>query len=114
MVAKGDYCPERGDLVWLDFSPGSGHEQLGKRPALCLSVKEYNEKTGLALFCPCTSAIKGYPYEVSIAGTEKIQGVILADQIKSLDWKARNISFIASLPDANLTDVIAKLSTLLE
>ncbi len=114
MVTNGAYCPDRGDLVWLDFSPGSGHEQLGKRPALCLSVKEYNEKTGLALFCACTSVIKGYPYEVPIAGTDQIQGVVLADQIKSLDWKARNISFIASLPDAHLIDVIAKFATLLE
>lgn len=113
-MVKKTYCPDRGDLVWLDFSPGSGHEQIGKRPALCISNKDYNEKTGLALFCPCTSVIKGYPYEVLITGTKKIQGVILADQIKSLDWKTRNISFIASIPSSHLDEVLAKLSTLLE
>jgi mRNA interferase MazF len=114
MVTKTGYCPNRGDLVWLDFSPGSGHEQSGKRPSLCLSIKAYNERTGLALFCPCTSVVKGYPYEVAIAGTDQIHGVILADQIKSFDWKTRNISFIAVLPETLLQEVLAKLNTLLE
>jgi len=114
MVATTAYCPDRGDLVWLDFSPGSGHEQSGKRPAVCISRKEYNEKTGLALFCPCTSVIKGYPYEVLIQGNDKIQGVILADQVKNLDWKTRNISFIATLSDNHLLEVLAKLTTLIE
>jgi len=114
MVANAIYCPNRGDLVWLDFSPGSGHEQSGKRPAFCLSPKEYNEKTGLALFCPCTSVVKGYPYEVLIQGNDKIQGVVLADQIKSYDWRTRKISFIATLSDIHFIDVLAKLTTLLE
>ena len=114
MVAPSVYCPDRGDLVWLDFSKAAGHEQSGKRPALCLSRKEYNIKTGLALFCPCTSVIKGYPYEVLIHASDKIQGVILSDQIKSLDWKTRNISFAATLPKNNLLEVLAKFVTLLE
>jgi mRNA interferase MazF len=103
MVTKAVYCPNRGDLVLF-----------GKRPALCLSVKEYNERTGLALFCPCTSVVKGYPYEVQIEGTDEIHGVILADQIKSFDWKTRNISFIAAVSETLLQEVLAKLNTLLE
>ena len=114
MVATLVYYPDRGDLVWLDFSPGSGHEQSGKRPALCISRKEYNIKTSLALFCPCTSVVKGYPYEVLIQVRDKIQGVVLSDQVKSLDWKTRNISFIATLSDNYLLEVLAKLTTLIE
>jgi mRNA interferase MazF len=114
MVVLDQYIPSRGDIVWLDFSPSSGHEQSGKRPSLCLSQKDYNFKTGLALFCPCTSIIKGYPYEVLIQGNDKIHGVVLADQIKSLDFKTRNISFIATLPESLLVQVLAKLTTLLE
>jgi mRNA interferase MazF len=103
MVANKVYCPQRGDLVWV-----------GKRPALCLSHNDYNERTGLGLFCPCTSVVKGYPYEVHVEGSDQIQGVILADQIKSFDWKTRNVSFIATFPEALLQEVLAKLNTLLE
>lgn len=78
---------ERGDIVWLEFTPTKGHEQSGRRPALVLSPKEYNEKTNLALVCPITSKAKGYPFEVPLTG--KIHGVILADQLRSVDWNER-------------------------
>jgi mRNA interferase MazF len=83
------YVPERGDLVWLNFTPQAGHEQAGQRPALVLSPAAYNGKTGLMLCCPITSQVKGYPFEVAVEGEAGITGVILADQIKSLDWRAR-------------------------
>lgn len=83
-----DYIPEAGDIVWLDFDPQSGHEQAGHRPALVISPAAYNGRTGLMLCCPLTSQIKGYPFEVYISGTRP--NVALADQVKSLDWRARN------------------------
>jgi mRNA interferase MazF len=86
------YIPDRGDIVWLEFDPQSDKEQKGKRPGIIVSGKEYNRKTGLALICPITSKSKNYPFEVKLAG--KINGVILSDQIKSIDWKSRNIVFI--------------------
>ena len=84
------YVPGRGDIVWLDFNPQAGHEQAGRRPALVLSPSSYNERTGLALFCPVTTAVKGYPFEVHLPQGGNITGVVLSDHIKSLDWRARN------------------------
>ena len=107
------YCPNRGDVVWLDFDPQLGHEQAGKRPALVISHADYNKKVGLALFYPITSQIKGYPFEVKIELT-KINGVVLADQIKSLDWKARKIQFIEIAPEEILEESKEKLGWLLE
>lgn len=83
-----DYIPEAGDIVWLDFDPQSGHEQAGHRPALVISPATYNGRTGLILCCPLTSQIKNYPFEVVISGSRR--NVALADQIKNLDWRARN------------------------
>jgi len=83
-----DYIPEAGDIVWLDFDPQSGHEQAGHRPALVISPATYNGRTGLMLCCPLTSQIKNYPFEVVISGSRR--NVALADQIKNLDWRARN------------------------
>ena len=110
-MVKKKYTPERGDIVWLNFDPGSGYEQRGKRPAVVVSPKEYNEKTGLGLFCPITSKIKNYPFEVKVENT-KITGVVLADQIKSLDWKTRNIEFIAKESPENISEIINKISVL--
>jgi mRNA interferase MazF len=107
------YVPERGDAVWIDFDPQAGHEQAGRRPALVLSPASYNHKVGLAIFCPITSRIKGYPFEVAIPKEQKISGVILSDQVKSLDWKKRNTAFITKVPIPTVEDVIAKLKTLL-
>ena len=83
------YVPERGDVVWLNFTPQAGHEQAGHRPALVLSPASYNRKTGLMLCCPITGQVKGYPFEVAVEGDTSVSGVILADQVKSLDWRAR-------------------------
>jgi mRNA interferase MazF len=107
------YTPERGDIVWLEFDPQSGHEQKGKRPALVLSPLAYNEKVGLALFCPITSQEKGYPFEVKINGKD-IKGVVLSDQIKSLDWKSRKAKFAGKAKDSEMCEVIGKVSTLVQ
>jgi mRNA interferase MazF len=106
MVGK-NYIPDRGDLIWLDFDPQSGHEQKGKRPALVLSPKVYNKKVGLGLFCPITSHVKGYPFEVEIKNA-KINGVILSDQIKSLDWIKRNATFIIKVSEEKINEVVEK------
>jgi mRNA interferase MazF len=105
------YVPDRGDLVWLQFNPQSGHEQAGRRPALTLSPKDYNKKVGLAIFCPITSQEKGYPFEVKIPAGP-IQGVILADQVKSMDWKKREAGFIVKVPSDVVNKVIGLLNTL--
>lgn len=106
------YIPDRGDIVWLNFTPQSGHEQMGKRPAIVISPKKYNLKTNLALFCPITSKIKNYPFEVKIIQNE-IHGVILSDQIKSLDWKERNVNFILKSTKEVLEEVINKVLLLI-
>jgi len=111
MVSK-IYIPERGDIVWLDFNPQLGHEQRGRRPALTLSFKAYNEKIGLALFCPITSKVKGYPFEVELE-LKKIKGSVLSDQIKSLDWKERNIEFIEKIGDKKMEEVIEKIEVII-
>lgn len=107
------YIPERGDVVWLEFNPQAGYEQAGHRPAVVVSPKAYNEKVGLALFCPITSKIKGYPFEVILPEKHKVSGAVLSDQIKSLDWQVRKAKFIISLPEDILEEVLAKIHTLL-
>jgi mRNA interferase MazF len=107
-----DYIPERGDAVWLVFDPQAGHEQAGRRPAFVLSPKAYNAKSSLCLVCPITSKVKGYPFEVTLPMKLPIQGVILSDQIKSLDWRARKAEYIGSLPSSTIDDVIARLKPL--
>ena len=108
------YVPQRGDIVWINFTPQAGHEQTGKRPALVISPLMYNKKVGLALFCPITSQIKGYPFEIIIPDGNKIRGVILADQVKSLDYNSRKVQFISKLPSAATEEVLNKLMTLLQ
>ncbi len=107
------YVPSRGDVVWLSFSPQAGHEQAGRRPALVISPASYNGKVGLALLCPITSQVKGYPFEVSIPAGLKVSGVVLSDQVKSLDWRARKAEFVCQLPSAATLEVLDKLGTLL-
>lgn len=107
------YVPERGDDVWIDFNPQAGHEQVGRRPALVLSPSAYNLKVHLALFCPITSQRKGYPFEAVIPEGEQVSGVILSDQVKSLDWQKRNFDFITQLPVETINEVMKKLKTLL-
>jgi mRNA interferase MazF len=108
------YCPRRGDVVWIHFSPQAGHEQAGHRPAVVLSPESYNRKVGLALFCPITSQVKGYAFEVEIPPGLDVSGVVLSDQVKNLDWRARDVRLACPLPPVTLQEVIAKLSTLLE
>ena len=108
-----EYIPEKGDAVWLDFNPQTGHEQAGRRPAIVISPTGYNQKVGLALFCPITNQAKGYPFEVAIPKNKNITGVVLSDQLKSLDWRARNVEFITKLPDSVIEDVLKKLKSLL-
>ena len=107
------YTPERGDIVWITLNPQAGHEQAGRRPAVVLSPAAYNGKVGLAILCPITSQIKGYPFEVQIPGGLAITGVILADQVKSLDWRARKAEFVDTLPAATIAEVLQKLHALL-
>ena len=111
MVNK-KYIPDRGDIVWMDFSPTRGHEQSLVRPALVLSPKAYNQKAGLMIVCAVTSQIKGYPYEVLVQG-KKITGVILSDQIRSVAWKEREASFAQKVQQFVIGEVEEKLATLL-
>ncbi len=108
------YVPARGDIVWLQFNPQAGHEQAGRRPALAVSPTDYNRKVGLALFCPITTRIKGYPFEVKFPPSRKVSGVILADQVKSLDWRARKAKRLDAVPKEVLEEVLAKILTLVE
>jgi len=135
MVITKGYVPQRGDIVWITLNPQAGHEQAGRRPAVVLSPGAYNSKVGLAILCPITNQIKGYPFEVLIqtfsfpkrkslikkkrrgisplpAGLP-VEGVILADQAKSLDWRARNAELICTLPPETIAEVLRKLGTLL-
>jgi mRNA interferase MazF len=111
MVAKA-YIPDRGDIVWIDLNPTKGREQAKIRPAVVLSPKAYNQKTNLALMCPVTSVQKGYPFEVGI-NEKKISGVVLSDQIRSLDWKARNTTFIAKAKPKVLKAIQSNLQLLI-
>lgn len=106
------YIPDRGDIVWIDFSPQVGYEQSGMRPALVISPKSYNQKIGLALLCPVTSQVKGYPFEVAIPQMEGVSGVVLSDQIKSLDWSVRRAKFLCRLPDSVTMDVLKRMAPL--
>ena len=108
------YIPNRGDVVWITFNPQAGHEQAGRRPAVVLSPKGYNSKVGLALLCPVTSQVKGYPFEVIIPEGLPINGAILSDQVKSLDWKARNAEKACSLPEESIRKVLQRVKTLIE
>ena len=112
MVIAG-VAPDRGDLVWVSLSPKAGQEQAGRRPALVLSPRAYNEKVGLALACPITSRVKGYPFEVALPDDLAIDGVVLADQVKSLDWRARNAETVAAVPASVVDEILGKLCALL-
>ena len=107
------YVPDRGDAVWLDFDPQAGHEQRGRRPAFVLSPAAYNKKVGLAIVCPITTKVKGYPFEVLVPSGSKVSGAILSDQVKSLDWRIRRAEKFASLPANVVNDVLARLRTLI-
>jgi mRNA interferase MazF len=109
-----NYVPRRGDVVWLEFDPQAGHEQARRRPALVLSPIAYNRRVGLALVCPITSQVKGYPFEVAVpADSQALRGVILADQIRSLDWRARRAAPLERVPDSTVEEVVGLIGRLL-
>ncbi len=112
MVRDG-YVPGRGDLIWLTFRPQAGREQSGRRPALVLSPVDYNGRAGLAVVCPVTSRVKGYPFEVPVPEGGAITGVVLADHLKSVDWRARGTEYADGAPDAVMAEVSAKVRVLL-
>ena len=105
-------APDAGDIVWLDFDPQAGHEQAGHRPALVLSPRRYNALRGMMVCCPMTSRIKGYPFEVVVS--QQPPSAILADQLKSLDWRARRATPKGTVPPAVLSEVQAKVRSLLD
>lgn len=107
------YVPNRGDVVWLSFDPQAGHEQAGRRPALVLSPAAYNGKVGLALCCPITSRVKGYVFEVALPAGGIITGVVLSDQLRNLDWRARQAKFIMRAPANVVQEVLARVGALL-
>jgi len=107
------YIPERGDAVWITLNPQAGHEQAGRRPALILSPAAYNSRVGFAILCPISRQIKSYPYEVLIPDGLGVGGVVLADQVKNLDWRARELELICSLPALTITESLQKLNLLL-
>jgi len=108
------YVPTRGDLIWLQFSPQAGHEQTGRRPALVISPTSYNRRVGLALCCPVTSQVKGYPFEVLLPPGLGVEGAILSDQLKSLDWRVRKARRIGSLPADLLQETVGKILVLVD
>ena len=113
-MVERPYVPDAGDIVWLTFSPpGPGHEQAGRRSALVLSLRGYNGKTRLALACPITSRVKGYPFEVPLPPGDTVTGVVLADQVKNMDWRARGIRFEAVASPQVMAEVLEKLAVLL-
>jgi mRNA interferase MazF len=107
------YIPRRGDIVWLNLNPQTGHEQSGRRPAVVLSPESYNAKVGLALFVPVTSRVNGYPWEIRIPDGLAVSGVVLSDQVKSLDWRSRQVEYLAALPELVTAEILGKLGTLL-
>jgi mRNA interferase MazF len=113
-ASRGDrYVPDVGDLVWISFSPQAGREQAGRRPALVLSPRTYNEKAGLCLVCPVTSQAKGYPFEVALPEGLSVAGLVLSDHVKSVDWQVRNIEYAGKAPDVVLDEVRGKLRALI-
>jgi mRNA interferase MazF len=112
-VVSSAYVPDGGDLIWLTFDPQAGHEQAGRRPALVLSPKVYNQKSSLALVCPVTNQAKGYPFEVPIPSGHGVKGVILADHVKSVDWKARRAEKLGLCSSDLVNEVLARLAPLL-
>jgi mRNA interferase MazF len=108
-----NYVPDRGDLVWVTLNPIAGHEQAGRRPALVISPRSYNRKTGLCVLCPATRQAKGYAFEVEIANPDGTTSVLLADHLRNVDWKARHIQLMHRVSDAELSEVVARIEALL-
>jgi mRNA interferase MazF len=113
VVRRAEYVPRQGDIVWITLNPQTGHEQSGRRPAVVLSPEIYNAKVGLALFCPLTSQIKGYPWGVAVPEGLPVSGVVLSDQVRSLDWRVRHVEKIGTLPPVSVDEILGKLGTLI-
>lgn len=109
-----EYVPERGHIVWLRFNPQAGHEQAGHRPAVVISPQQYNRRVGLALVCPVTSQVKGYPFEVVLPPGLEAQGAILSDQLKTLDWRARKARYVCTIPSEVLDETVARILALVD
>ena len=107
------YVPDEGDIVWLNFTPQSGHEQAGRRPAIVLSPKAYNQRSGLLICVPITNQIKGYPFEVVLGGSGAT-GAALADQVKNLDWKSRQAERKGQATPTEIAEIKAKIKVLLK
>ena len=105
--------PDCGDLIWLSFTPQAGREQAGRRPALVLTPRSYNAKVGLCLVCPVTQQAKGYAFEVALPAGLPVQGIVLADHVKSADWRERDCEVVAKVPAEVVEEVLAKLKALL-
>jgi mRNA interferase MazF len=114
VVTRARYAPERGDVIWLSFDPRIGHEQAGHRLALTISPRSYNAKVGLGLFCPVTSQVKGYPFEVAFPTGCNTSGVVLADQVKSLDWRARRAKLFERAPAEVIAEALGKIRALVQ
>jgi len=108
-----DYVPDRGDVVWILYTPPVGAERVGRRKAVVLSPAAYNRRVGLALFCPIVSRVKGYPFEVRVPDEACVGGVVLADQVKTLQWQSRATEYICRLPESTMNEVLQKLGLLL-
>lgn len=111
---SGDYCPDAGDLVWIDLNPTLGHEQSGHRPALALTPRQYNVRSGLCIICPITSQARGYPFEVAIPEGHAISGIILVDQVRSVSWEERYVKMVGVAPVQLLDEVRERLAALLQ
>ncbi len=111
---SGEYCPDAGDLVWIELNPTVGHEQSGHRPAIVLTPRQYNARSGLCIICPITSRVRGYPFEVAIPDGHAISGVILVDQVRSLSWQERYVKMASVAPAELLDEIRDRLAALLQ
>ena len=113
MVKRTTFIPAQGDVIWIDFDPQAGHEQGGRRPTLVLSLKSYNNRTHLSVLCPITKQVKGYILDVLVPPGFDVTGAILADQVKSMDWTARDVEYICALPVGIVDQVVKKITALI-